>query len=416
VAEALFEIIDNPIDYRFGRKLNVHVQVNKAADLVVIEDSGGEGMDETGIQDWLNWGSGHPHLSSDIGRYHYGGKAATGFLANHIRILARRAGSETIWRFEDKQWATREDWGRYGRPATLDRRELPSHLALLDPSVGFVRFELRDLKRGHRYRLEDLRFRLSNYYRDLLNKGAISIALDGTAVTPLELPESPAFDPVVINRRLPSGRKLQGRIWRLNRDEVVNSRFIKGGIRTLYNGRLITEGEYFGYYAEGKGLLASLIGELELDFCAPVPSKNAWVTDSDEWYEVEDAVGKILPDVIKVFRDAAEKSPATREERKLHNEVHRQLVAACKLVAERVPAGGDPGDVDPGPAVDAAGRKPPTQASNGSSPQPGNGSRAATRNPTPPPPGASGSLRRLVERLERDGGLPRSGPARWITQ
>ena len=56
VAEALFEIIDNPIDYRFGRKLNIDICVQKSDDLVVVEDTGGEGMDADGIQDWLNWG------------------------------------------------------------------------------------------------------------------------------------------------------------------------------------------------------------------------------------------------------------------------------------------------------------------------------------------------------------------------
>ncbi len=405
VAEALFEIIDNPIDYRLGRKLRIDVAVRKSDDLVVIEDTGGEGMGDEGIQDWLNWGSGHPHLRHHIGRYHYGGKAATGFLANHIRIVARRAGTQDIWLFEDAEWATRDDWADYGPPKTIERRELPPHLARLDPDVGLVRIELSDLNRSRRYRLDDLRFKLSNFYRVLLMSGDISLTLDGVLISSLKLPESTAFPPVEIDRRLASGRRLRGRIWRLNRDEVVNSKYIKGGIRTLFNGRLITDGEYFGYYAEGKGLLASLIGELHLDFCTPVPSKNAWVTDSEEWYEVEEAMAEILPPLIKVFREAVDKNPVSREEKKRASVVHRQLLEALKLMAAQGRQAGDGVDESAVSTVDEAGRKPPVPA-NGHQPEPAGGSHGATKRPSPPPPQKVGTLRRLVERLDQSGGLP----------
>lgn len=405
VAEALFEIIDNPIDYRFGRKLGICVEVQKARDLVVVEDVGGEGMDDEGIQDWLNWGSGHPHLPSHIGRYHYGGKAATGFLANHMKMVARRAGTTAIWVFEDREWATREEWGDYGPPKTTERRDLPPHLAKLEPDVGFVRIELRDLHKGHRYRLDDLRFKLANVYRVLLMKGEVSITLDGSPIAPLKLPESTAFDPVEIDTTLPSDRHLRARIWRLNRDVVVNSRLIKGGMRTLFNGRLITEGEYFGYYAEGKGLLASLIGELHLDFCTPVPNKKAWVTDSEEWYEVEEAMETILAPMIRKFREAAEKNPVSREEKKRHNQVHRQLQQALKLLARQDGHPGEGPDEATISAADEAGRKPPRHL-NGHRPEPVGRSRRATERPTPPPPDAVGRLRRLVERLDKSGGFP----------
>lgn len=404
VSEALFEIVDNPIDYRFGRNLAINVEVDKAHDRVAIEDFGGEGMDDEGIQDWLNWGSGHPHSSSDIGRFHYGGKAATGFLANHVRLMARRAGTKDIWLFEDEEWATREEWGKYGPPRTMERSEVPSHIADLEDTIGFVRIELSDLHKARRYRLDDLRFKLANVYRSLLLEGQISIKLDGSIIAPLKLPESSAFPPVVLNTKLPSGRRLRGRIWRLNRDEVANSKFIKGGIRTLFNRRLITEAEYFGYYAEGKGLLASLIGELHLDFCLPVPSKTAWVTDSDEWYEVSEAMQKILDPVIRTFREASEKNPVPREERKRANDVHRQLAKALKLLAREGHQAGGGRDEAQTLAANEAGRRPPSQL-NGPTREPAGGSHGATKSPTRPPPDAVGTLRRLVQRIEKSGDL-----------
>jgi hypothetical protein len=411
VADALFEIIDNPVDYRLGRKLTINVAVQKPQDLVVIEDIGGEGMDDEGIQDWLNWGSGHPHLSHDIGRYHYGGKAATGFLANHIRIMARRANTTTVWLFEDREWATRQEWADYGEPKTAQPRQIPIHLSWVQPTEGFVRVELRDLHKSRRYNLEDLRFRLANVYRVLLSKGDITITLNDLAVVPLALPRSTAFQPVHLNETLPSGRRLRGQIWRLNRDDVLNSRFIKGGIRTLFNGRLITEGEYFGYYAEGKGLLASLIGEIHLDWCTPVPTKTAWIKDCEEWYEVDETMRGLLQPIIKAFREAAEKNPVPREERKRASEVHRQLNQVLKLLARGDGQAGGAEDETKSLVVAEAGRRASQPCNGGAEPNESENesaerTRAPTRNPTPPPTDAVGKLRRLVERLDRAGGFP----------
>jgi len=410
VADALFEIIDNPMDYRFGRKLTVNVSVQKEHDLVVVEDSGGEGMDDEGIDDWLNWGSGHPHQSRDIGRYHYGGKAATGFLANHIRITARRANTRTVWVFEDREWATREEWANYEK-RTQDTRELPIHLRNLPADTGFVRIELRDLHKTRRYRLDDLRFRLSNVYRRLIIGGEISIALNGAPVQPLALPESSSFSAVEICERLQNRRRLRGRVWRLNRDEALQSKYIKGGVRTLFNGRLITEGEYFGYYAEGKGLLNSLVGEIELDWCKPVPTKTAWIKDSEEWYEVEESMKSALQPIIRAFREAAERNPVSREEKKRCNQVHRQLNQALRLIRASDGSRGEMDDQIASKSVEEAGRKAASPREDGADDEQAEnhgraGTRGPTKNPSPPPEDAVGALRRLVDRLEKSGGFP----------
>jgi len=408
VAEALFEIIDNPVDYRLGRKLKINVTVMKAQDLIVVEDIGGEGMDDEGIEDWLNWGSGHPHGPEDIGMYHFGGKAATGNLGNHIRMLSRKAGSPTVWVFEDDQWATRPEWGDW-QPRTLSNKEIPIHLATLPRDVGFVRIELRDLEKTRHYRLEDLRFRLSNVYRVLLQRGDVAINLNGSPIDALALPESTAFDPEVIDKPLPSGRRLRGRVWRLNRDSVVNSRFLKGGIRTLFKGRLITEGEYFGHYGEGKGLLASLIGEVHLDWCSPVPTKTAWRRDSKEWYEVEEVMKGILAPIIKAFREAAEKNPVSREDRKRVNDVHRQLNEALKRLATAGVEAGSAANDTKITTLDKTGRKRPHQDNSKGAEESAKATERThgpTRNATPPPPDAVGKLKRLAERLDKAGGFP----------
>jgi hypothetical protein len=178
----------------------------------------------------------------------------------------------------------------------------------------------------------------------------------------------------------------------------------------LYNGRLITEGEYFGYFAEGKGLLASLVGELHLNFCVPVPTKTDWIRDSEEWYEVEEAMEDVLAPIIKKFRESVDKNPVSREEKKRANEVHRQLEQALKLLARQNEMRATGREKSDSSAVDAAGRQP-AESSSRTRPEPLGGTRGPTRNPTPPPPGSVGVLHRLVERSGQQGGLPRIRPA-----
>ena len=59
VADALFELVDNPVDFRRrGTPLEVTIEVDKEQDSIVVEDHGGAGMDEKAIAQWLKWGIG----------------------------------------------------------------------------------------------------------------------------------------------------------------------------------------------------------------------------------------------------------------------------------------------------------------------------------------------------------------------
>jgi hypothetical protein len=406
MAQAIFELVDNPIDYRRGRHMEVDVEVDRRQDLIVVQDVGGEGMDAEGIADWLNWGSGHPHAASDIGRFHVGGKAAAGSLGNSIRIWARRADTNEIWFFEDKEWATRPDWKQFGEPQQAKQSDLPRPLQSLPDRVGFVRIEITDLRPTRRYRPEDLKFQLANTYRALLEKGQLTIRVDAVPVEPLALPESSAFQHIEVDEHLPCGRRLRGRIWRLNRDELVeSSRLIRGGIRCLYNGRLIREGEYFGHNLEGKGLLASLIGEIELGFVKTVPNKTDFHRDSPQWEQVEEQMNQILAPIVASLRRAQGERQISREERKRANQVRSELSEALKRInfdgaSSNSAHAGDDGELEPG----VGGRRSPRLGRNGSNS--GHGSGSGTHTPrTEPPPNAVGTLQRLLRR-SRGGDFP----------
>ncbi len=93
----MMELIDNPIDYRRGRQLTIDVTVDKRAHRIEVLDYGGEGMDEAGLRDWIQWGTGHTHLDSDIGQWHDGkvrppaGSAVRGMSAQHLWCRLQRA-------------------------------------------------------------------------------------------------------------------------------------------------------------------------------------------------------------------------------------------------------------------------------------------------------------------------------------
>jgi len=341
VADALFELIDNPIDFRRrGRLLEVTVEIDKEKDSIVVEDHGGGGMDANGIAQWLRWGdrSIRQVRSTDIGRWRVGGKAAAGYLADRIEMYAKAAGRTEVWFFRDEDWATRSSAADWGEPAPLPRDvPLPRSLSHRPREDGYVRIELSGL-RSRVYNIEDLRWHLSNTYRVLLERGDITISVNGDGIEPLRLPRSSAFEDETIDVRTPAGRRIRGWVGRLNRDAVVGPsarRRIEGGIRCLYQGRLIGRPYYFGHAGDAKGSLASLVGEVELGFVQPNIMKTDFDRSTEEWSDVEGSLHAFLAPIVREFREAAEKTVIPREQKKALNNVCDELAEVFRDFQEK---------------------------------------------------------------------------------
>ncbi len=330
VADALFELVDNPIDFRRGRRLEITVAVDKNRGVIVVEDHGGAGMDADGIAHWLKWGSGRERRPTDISRWRVGGKAACGYLADRLVMYAKATGSSDVWFFEDEAWSTRSEAAVWGEPEPLPKDvPLPRSLAGRPDEDGYVRIELSCLRQNF-YNIEDLRWELGNTYRALLERGDVAISVGGQPVEPLHLPRSSRFNDVPIDLRTESGHRVRGWAGRLDRDSVVGPstrRRIQGGIRCLYQGRLVRGGEYFGHAGDAKGSLASLIGEVELRFVSPNLMKTDFNRGSPEWAEVHAVMKPFMAPIIREFQEAAEKRSYTREERKA-------LRTVCEEVGE----------------------------------------------------------------------------------
>ena len=400
--DALMEIIDNPFDYRRGRKLNVHVYVDKktsAVGHISVLDTGGEGMDAEGLQDWIQWGTGHIHTADHIGQYHVGGKLASIYLGESLEIICRRAGSSDIYRLYDPKWGSRIT------ASVLPVEQLDmasaawkdSRLSDIPSDSGFTLVTLEGLA-NRRYERTLLLERLSSTYRELISTGACVITLDGEIVKPLVIPESAthANKTVVIPKtKLGSDIFARGSIWIMDRDRIPNGRgvSIKAGIRTLFNGRLITQGEEFGHNLGGKGSLQRLMGEIHIDGLKPTADKSKWLTSDPNWEVLSMFMREKMQPLVAFLNKFSESTIVSRAQRKRTEAVRRELAEAFKRLERG--AGNPLGQL--GETTNAGGRKPP-ESQNGALPTKNRkgSEQREVRNRTGPPPNSVGILLRKM--------------------
>ena len=411
ISEALMELIDNPFDYRYGRHLTVEIAVDKPNDTIRVLDYGGQGMNADDLADWIGWGTGHQHTATDIGQYHVGGKLAAIYLAESVEIVCRRSGEREAWRFSDDQWGSRTNLYE-GQPQPLNEDlglDLPN-------DVGFTCVTLRNLN-AHRFEEQVLASRIANAYRKIIADGDCTITLNGTPVEMLEIPMSESFTPTEILRtKLDGGATVRGRIWVTDIDRLPEGRGVshKAGIRTIFNGRTITEGEQFNHYLAGRGTLQRLYGEIEIEHLRPNTTKTDWDRDSLRWQAVEEFMHEQMARLVAELNRLGEARPVSREQRKRAARVREQIAAVLKELGERGSAAGQllDGQIDsPG------GRKAPSPSeatqhrTNGARPH------SEPHERTEPPPDAVGRLLRRyggnVPPIEFDQLGPTGGRSQW---
>ncbi len=444
VAEALKELVDNAIDYRWGQPLVIEItqaladvepkvaavkdtfsqkvrtedlsevlvaaksvkdelklqeKAQRRRDRVVVESHGGRGMGAEEIQVWLNWGEGEEHDSSHIGRWHQGGKAACGFLGRHVKLWAKRAGSDDVWFLEDEDWNSRREPKDFGVPEPLPKDQDPETMRGLATDEGHVRIEVAKLVKERRWNLETLKRDLSSTYRSLLEKGDVRIRINGDDVAALDISLSTAVKQVPINAKLPGGRTVSGWAGRMKRDQL--SAPVKAGLRLVHNGRVIKAGEWFGYNYEGKGALNSLIGELHMRGFTPVPNKTDFVDRGDKvWEELGREVLDQLGPLISELRKSGEEGRVSKEDkqraREVADELEKVFVSLSEMTEVGVSAENNGRTTEAGPG----GRK---KAEPQAGRTPVRNPRGPNRNPrkpqTEPPEDPVGTIARLLTKV-----------------
>jgi hypothetical protein len=333
VAEALKELVDNPIDYRQGQKLSIEIVVDKRHDRLIVTSDGGRGMGAEDIQVWLNWGEGEDHLETHIGHWHQGGKAACGFLGRHVRLWAKRAHSNEVWFLEDENWGDRREPKVFGIPAPVPTPLQPESMRNLEFGRGHVRLEVSKLNGERRWNIDFLKREVANTYRRLLEDGELSIRVDGEYISPLHIPLSTSVSRVDLEVKLPDGRRASGWAGRMQRDQLTGH--LKSGLRLVSNGRLVREGEWFGYNYEGKGALNSLIGELDLKRFTASPNKTDFVERGDKVWDQfsQQAVEQLMP-LITNLRQSGVEERVSKAEKERAAEVATELEKAFASLSD----------------------------------------------------------------------------------
>ena len=401
VAEALMELVDNPFDKRRGRHLHIDIWIEKKKDRITITDSGGEGMDDRGLQEWIRWGEGEQHAVGDIGQYHVGGKLAAVYLANGLEIVCRKSGDSKAWQFHDSCWGSRTEVLDTSPLIEVKERDLLWRRNIPSKGVGFTEITLSELK-PNRYAIEILRERLADTYRSLIENNKCTIQVDGIPVSTHNIPWSSTITVVEIPRiEVYRGVKIVGRIGAIDRDQIPDARGIRipAGIRTEFNGRKITDGEEFGHKLSGKGNLQRVYGEIEIQGQTLKPNqlKNGWPRDGDAWTTLESHVHDCMQPIVSHLSKLSESRPASREEKKRANSARRRVQAALKKLERLRNSNGRDAL---GKQTVPSGRKPPSSREDVLPKKEPKGMRGPTNNPTPPPEDAVGRL------IRRVGGLP----------
>ncbi len=347
IIEALMELIDNPFDHRNGRRLTIDVWIDKKGDHVQVIDQGGEGMDNSRLQEWIHWGEGSDHQLTDIGQYRIGGKLAAIYLAEELEIICRRTGDRTIWKFHDPHWGSRTE--------TLQTTIVQTRAAALrgwrgdapDPETGFVRVTLRGLK-PHRYEVERLRSRLADAYELLLGRGDCVIRVNGEPVAPAGVPWASDVEIVQITPEMldVDGRDLRvsGQIGALDRALLPKGRTtqIQPGVKTAFNGRKISDGETFGHNLEMRNTLRRLYGWIDIhgSWLLPNQLKNGWSRDSEAWELLQEFMHMQMRGVVRRLSELADDHTPTQKEQARAERALRQIDRMARGLRRRMEAEG----------------------------------------------------------------------------
>ena len=312
-SEAIMELVDNPLDYRGQRRLHIDIDIDKRNDRISVRDYGGQGMDRTALEHWLDWGGIDDHAQTDIGQFHVGGKLAAMYLADEIQIACRAAGDGRIWSFSDPEWGGREHFDDAVQIEAIESVSPYTWLGKLEHDAGFVQLTLAGLKQ-HGFDEAILSGRITDTYETLLERGDVVIRVNGSILEPYALPWLDAIE----RRTIPptdvgNGVIVDGFIAALERRQLPQGQAdrVQPGIRTTFNGRKISDGETFGINLGGRGTSQRLFGEIGIAGAGfrPNQNKTAWDVDSQPWGDITEFIVPTMREVLDDLNALSGKQP-----------------------------------------------------------------------------------------------------------
>lgn len=311
-SDALLELIDNSVDSRLAA-IGLDVDLTLRAGTVQIVTVGGEGMGPQQVErNYLRWGGSGKRGRNLLGQYGQGGKAAAGYLGGRLTIEVSRPGDPLGWQLEDREYRDRS------RLKTYELRQVAKRV---DEALGYVRIRVDGVDR--RVDVKRVSARIAETYRPLLESGQVHVTVNGHR---LQAPVIPTVERKEFRVRA-AGTTLEGWIGASPPGSGIGS-----GLRCYRLGRLVADGEWFGYQgpAQSPGL-ARLVGEVEIPRVPLTMNKTDFDRDDPGWREVEARMHRLMAPLVKrLARDDQPPPPATAL--RAAEQVRRLLGQALRLI------------------------------------------------------------------------------------
>jgi hypothetical protein len=281
--DAICELVDNSIDSRVeGKKLNVEIDLDEENQVIRIKDDG-KGMSKENIKDAIILGK--SDKKDKLGFFGLGLKTAGLSLGNIITIKSRSERSEQVHmiEFDRTDFEKRSDW-------ELQVKSLGDDLFGKGTTII-----LNDLLVRLNYSKAD---RLNNFfaerYKSFINSGELNLSVNSFKCEP----NKPTY---IMEEKISLKTKRGDRITGYLRIQTKRlQRTQEYGFDLYKHGRIISSNDKIGFNGL-HGEKALICGELNLDFCDTVYTKNAFIKGNLKYSATNNEIKEYLKPLFPLF-------------------------------------------------------------------------------------------------------------------
>lgn len=306
VAEAVAELVDNAIDARVGKSVEVEVNYSAKEGWIEISDNG-VGMSRTDLSAALVLGLSEKQ-NGEIGRFGLGLKTACTSLGSRFRITATTADSKVDWIADyDEEEFLRS--GKWMLPIKRQKSQRTRGTQILVQSSRIYPTLNQSLLRN-----------LGSTFRHFIDDGLLSLSLNGDPINAVHQEIDPTsvlpLDGVV------EGVRVRGWVGLL----VTSSQRGWYGFSLVRNRRVIRRHEKLGF--RGHPSTARVAGELHLDGLPVNNLKTDFIRETETWHALERWVSEQIEPVLAVSRALAHAGVFDSDVRATITEERERILAA----------------------------------------------------------------------------------------
>ena len=288
LTQALSELVDNAIDERLEEKL-LDIQIKLQKDFLEVMDNA-RGMDEQTAVDSVVLGK--SKKKNKLGEFGLGLKTASLSIGDKFIVYTSKAGLPKKYTlvFDREEWETRSDidWENFPYDEK-DKKVKNSHGTTV--RIEKPKYNLYG-------RVTELRRTLAKRYAPFIKNGEVHITVNNKKCKPKD-PELIPDSRTDFTLMTPLNCTLYGWYGLLKEGSMKGAY----GFNTFRRGRLITTNDKIAIGEHPT--LARIVGDINMNEVPVTHNKREWETESAEYKDVEEALKKVLKDIIAKSRSLA---------------------------------------------------------------------------------------------------------------